>query len=642
MKRIFLFIIPWSLITLHAVGQVNTDSLRRVISSRKDNQQKIPVLINLCEQFRFANPDSLLAAARELKQIGKQANDVSVLSYAEYFIAMYYGLSGNSDTAYLIATKNIAAMEKQNSNSLLLIKLYGLAGNCLMRMNRQKDALQIFYSALQKAENANDDEDELKAFNNIGWAYMELEQFQKAIVNFKKALAVISQNIDLDRYPTIYNNIASCYGSLTAYDSVYQYARTGIRVAEKVNDYAALANSYSIMGTFLSKQEHNEQALDNFSKAVAIREKTADPFFIVSDLAEIAELQSKTKNSSAGIETGLKALNIAIQNNITAKLPLIYTALADNYEKTGNYSEAVAVYKKLNMLKDSLYTDANPKALAEIQTKYETVKQEQKLQQQENRMHLQNVLFLGIAGLLLLTGLLGYSQYKKNKLRKEAKQKTELMIQQEMAVKAVMEAEENERQRIAKDLHDSVGQMMSAAKMNLSAFESEIHFANNEQRMSLQKIIELIDESCKEVRTVSHIMMPNALLKNNLASAINDFAVKLSNKSLLVHVNTAGLNERLDSNVETVLYRVVQECVNNVIKHADASTLDISLFCDKEGISATIEDNGRGFDMAAGAQSGGIGLKNILTRIGYLKGTVDFHSKPGQGTLVVLHIPIKV
>ena len=140
------------------------------------------------------------------------------------------------------------------------------------------------------------------------------------------------------------------------------------------------------------------------------------------------------------------------------------------------------------------------------------------------------------------------------------------MKQQELATKAVLEAEENERQRIAKDLHDGVGQMMSAAKMNLSAFESEIKFADTEQQLSFEKIIQLVDESCAEVRSVSHNMMPNALLKNSLASAVREFINKLDQKTLKVHLYTEGLDERLDSNIETVLYRVIQECVNNVDK----------------------------------------------------------------------------
>jgi signal transduction histidine kinase len=135
-------------------------------------------------------------------------------------------------------------------------------------------------------------------------------------------------------------------------------------------------------------------------------------------------------------------------------------------------------------------------------------------------------------------------------------------------------------------------------------------------------------------------MMPNALLKNNLGVAIRDFTDKMDKKSLEVHLYTEGLDQRLDSNAEPILYRVIQECVNNVIKHAGATTLDISIIRDKDGISATIEDNGKGFDITDKTKFEGIGLKNIFTRIEFLKGTVEFDSAPGRGTAVSLHISL--
>jgi signal transduction histidine kinase len=198
-------------------------------------------------------------------------------------------------------------------------------------------------------------------------------------------------------------------------------------------------------------------------------------------------LQSKTGNPTEAIITAQKALDIATKNNIDAKFMMIYNSLSNSYEQSGKYQEAAAAYKKLNALKDSLYKDANPKALAEIQTKYETVKKEQKIEQQQNKLRLQNFLFIGIAGLILLAGLLIHSQYKRYRLKQETKLKTEMMKQQGVSHQSSIEAEENERQRIAKDLHDGVGQMMSAAKMNLSAFESEIHFTDNDKKSLMKK-----------------------------------------------------------------------------------------------------------------------------------------------------------
>jgi len=230
--------------------------------------------------------------------------------------------------------------------------------------------------------------------------------------------------------------------------------------------------------------------------------------------------------------------------------------------------------------------------LAELNSRIEIAEKEKIFQQQQNRIRMQNYLFIGIGGLMLLSALLVHSHYRRYKLRQESILKTALMKQHEHAVKAVIEAEENERQRIAQDLHDGVGQMMSAAKMNLSAFESEIDFQNQEQKNSLHNIIQLVDESCKEIRSVSHQMMPNALLKSGLASAVKEFLDKIDNRIIKINLHTEGLQERLDSNTETVLYRVIQECVNNVIKHSGANNLDISLIKDADGIAATVEDNG--------------------------------------------------
>jgi two-component system, NarL family, sensor kinase len=317
-----------------------------------------------------------------------------------------------------------------------------------------------------------------------------------------------------------------------------------------------------------------------------------------------------------------------------------YNELADAATKQMDYKKALEYFQKRTSLRDSIFSTEKTKQIEELNTKYQTVKKEQIIEQQQNRLIKQNFLFLGLAGLALMIGLLAWSQYKRYKLRKETQLQTEIMKQQELATKAVIEAEEEERQRIARDLHDGVGQMMSVAKMNLSAFESEIIFSNEEQKLSFEKIIHLVDDSCKEVRHVSHNMMPHALLKSNLASAVRDFIDKIDKKTLEIHFYSEGLDERLNSNTENVLYRVIQECVNNVIKHAGATELDISVIRDKDGISATIEDNGKGFDTSDKEKFEGIGLKNILTRVEYLKGTVEFDSSPGRGTAIGLHVPL--
>ncbi|RZL37195.1 MAG: sensor histidine kinase, partial [Pedobacter sp.] len=199
--------------------------------------------------------------------------------------------------------------------------------------------------------------------------------------------------------------------------------------------------------------------------------------------------------------------------------------------------------------------------------------------------------------------------------------------------------EENERKRISGELHDGLGQMFSAVKMNLSALTDGINFKDEHSKDMFNKTMNLVDESCKEVRVISHQMAPNVLLKSGLAVAVRDFINKIDSRKLKINLETFGLHERLDQNIETVLYRVIQETVNNVIKHSGANSLDIQLNKDDKGINAMIEDNGKGFDVSQLDKFEGIGLKNIRSRVNFLKGDVDFSSDSEKGTLIAIFIP---
>lgn len=639
-KILFLISLALSLQS-NLFAQADPAILKAQLAAERSTAGKIDILLKLCDVYRAADFDSCLSFSRQAITLLKKEPNLAKLAKAEMFVFSYYYNGGFPDSALALVEKNIAWLEKEPSLLPELAQYYSFSGLCYMKMDRKKDALDRFYLALKKAEACKDYIVQLKARVNIGWAMMELNQFPSAIKNFHSAIQLVEEKKLTQAYTAvIYNNLASCHGSLNNVDSAYHFAQTAIKKAKENNDIVAQANGLFILGTAFEKQGKLDEALRSFLEAQPIRQKIGDPYFIVSDLAELSNLYAKMGKTTEGIQSGEEALRIAKTNKISAKLPMIYTALATNYEAAKEYNKAIDAYKKINALQDSMYADANPKALAEMQTLYETEKKVRLIEQKDNKIRFQNFLFIGIAGLVLLSGLLLHSQYKKYRFKKEAQLQAQLLQQQEQAAKAVIEAEENERQRIAKDLHDGVGQMMSAAKMNLSAFESAIQFTDTAQKISFSKAIELVDESCKEVRTVSHTMMPNVLLKNGLAAAIQDFTDKLDKNSLRVHLYTEGLEQRLDSNIEIVLYRVIQECVNNVIKHARASTLDISVIKDKDGIDATIEDNGKGFDATDKEKFEGIGLKNIITRIEYLKGTVDFDTAPGRGTVVALHVPV--
>jgi two-component system NarL family sensor kinase len=438
------------------------------------------------------------------------------------------------------------------------------------------------------------------------------------------------------------HTLANIYGMQGKIKEAFAIDEEGIVMAEKTNSESSKSQFYDNMGNCYLYNEPPDypKALEYFIKTLHIdsafgnKKQMSDSY---SNLGDVFLTQGKFSEAIPYLQ---RSLSLAEESGFAEGKLRALKMLSRAYRNSNRPDDAYTILQAAMAVKDSLVNSSSEARIAELQTVYETEKKQQQINLQQEQLSKKNFILGGIILLSLLSALLGISAWLRYRLKQRARLQNEIMKQQELASKSVIKAEENERQRIARDLHDGIGQMMSAAKMNLSAFEADMQFASKEQQSSLGKAIGLVDESCKEIRSVSHNMMPNALLKNNLGIAIQDFIDKLEKKTLETHLYTEGLEERLDSDLETVLYRIIQECVNNVIKHANATSLDITVIKDKEEISATIEDNGKGFDTAVHSTFEGIGLKNIQTRVKYLKGTVDIESTPGRGTLIAINVPV--
>ena len=190
--------------------------------------------------------------------------------------------------------------------------------------------------------------------------------------------------------------------------------------------------------------------------------------------------------------------------------------------------------------------------------------------------------------------------------------------------------------RIARDLHDGVGQLLAAARMSLG---NTLGKHNN--RKDFQSTFEILEESIRELRAVSHNMMPNVLVKLGLVSALRQLTQNFNtNGKLDVDFQVIGVHERLDNRTETVLYRVVQEIFSNIIKHSEATKVNFQMIEHENELILIIEDNGKGYDTNLMSKSEGIGLKNIITRVEYLNGSVIFDSSPQKGTSVIIEIPL--
>ncbi|MBK7691254.1 MAG: sensor histidine kinase [Bacteroidetes bacterium] len=679
MKKIILLVAVICSQMLAMAQQKKIDSLFRIINSQQADTHNTRAYILLSEAYRDFNVDSAeifaqkgIDLAKTRKQVKMEAYAHNAMGYVKYYKGDYQ--------ASIAAFQNYYEAAKRNNDKIAMGFARNNEGNVYIELGDYLNAIDKYNQALELRKEADDSMGIAMSYNNMGYIYKDLGDYEKAISNFLFALRVYEKMNNKMAVGTTYNYIGSVYWRKKDYALAHQNIDKALQLHGENRDNGNIAICLHTKGAVYGDEKKYDSAVLYFQKARPLYEKNNDVRqlgLISADIGEIFERKGihdsaivyfkagiqynnsiGNKRSQASLYTGLansllhKNQLAACKQYLDSSFQIIegtnkkedfknyYKVLSDYYKASGDAGNALKCLDMYSIYKDSLLNAENQKAIADMQTKYDVEKKDQQIKLQQSELLRRNILLIGLAALSLLLLLLGISYYNRMKLKQQTRLQEEIMKQQDFATKAVIEAEENERKRIGSDLHDGVGQLMSAAKMNLSAIEDRVSFQSEQDKQAYEKSIALVDEGCREVRAVSHTIMPNALLRAGLSNAVKEFIEKLDNRTLKINLHSAGLNERLDSNVETVLYRIIQECVNNVIKHSKANALDISLIKDADGISATIEDNGKGFHVVEKQKGDGIGLKNIQTRVTYLKGSLDIDSAPGRGTLIAIHVPL--
>ncbi len=615
------------------------DSLEKLVLIQKDSLL-VQTFNELTWQYRMVNKEKAIEYGNKAIEFGSRIKFKKGIAQAYNDLGIIYFDKENYDTAILLYNKSIN-IRKQLKDEKGIAKLNNKIGIVYQKQGLFDKALENQFKALSLFEKVADQVGISYSLNNIGIINQNMGLYEKAI-NYQERSIRIKEAIG-DKYGLSgsYVNIGNNFLNLKQYDTAASYYGKAVAITRAIGDKEYLSNALNNLGNLYLITGKLTEAIPPIEESLQLRDSLNDTKGMVSCLNNLADIFVQKKMYDTAESKLNQALSMGLRAvNCKPEVNKVYFTLAKLFEAKGANDRALAMYKLYSSSKDSLYTNDLSRRFAELDARYKSLEKEKIIQQQQFDITRKNYWIIGIGGLLALSFLLGYSWYKRYQFRQERKIQAEIITQQDLSTKAVLQAEENERKRIAADLHDGVGQLISAAKMNLSAVENDLSFKTAEQKSAYQKAIALVDESCKEVRSISHQMMPNALLKSGLSSAIKEFIDKIDSSILKINLHTEGLNERLDSNVETVCYRVIQECVNNVIKHSGANTLEISLIKDVDGISATIEDNGNGFNARELSKFEGIGLKNIRSRIQYLKGTVDFDSEQGNGTLVAIHVPI--
>jgi signal transduction histidine kinase len=309
------------------------------------------------------------------------------------------------------------------------------------------------------------------------------------------------------------------------------------------------------------------------------------------------------------------------------------------------------------ILGDSLFKAETSEKVAEVEAQYQNEKKQKEIVQLEKDKQIQslsikqkstlNSFLIASLGALIIVGFLIYRNLRNR--HQLAKQQDELQQQrirelekdrQLVAVDSMLKGQEEERSRLAKDLHDGLGGLLSGVKFSLSNMKDNLIITPDNMAV-FERSLDMIDTSIKELRRVAHNMMPEMLTKFGLDEALREYCSTVNaTKLIVVKYQSLGMETRLDKATEIIVYRIVQELLNNILKHAVASEVFVQLIRENNRLNVVVEDNGKGFDTASLENSKGAGWVNIRSRVEYLKGQLDVHSEPGKGTLVNIEFNI--
>ncbi len=617
------------LATSSAKGAV-VDSLYQNIKNA-NGENKILAYIPYLDYEKNLNIDNFTNGIQAFQElINNNHKQVYVFKLIKYKAALML-VNERPSTVIVYIDSIIHRFGLQNED---LQTIQYLKSTCLIKQGDLKGAIENCFKIKEYAKKDNNAFLNKRADANLGWAQMELGNLKEAIRYFNIVLDDAKESRDFLILGATYSNLVACYGALNKIDTAQYYLEKGLAIVNKYGMQftkglllSMQTNVYEITGKRNKIPKLHEEILE-------LRKQNGDVFYYVSDLAEIANYYARVNENQKGLSYAYTALHLTDSLNMILKKPLVYKAILMCYENLNDFKNANRINNILAKVMDTIHQTNTEDAVATLKVKYETAEKERVISAQALKIRNKDLIIIPLISLATLIIISLYYFNKVNAQKKKVEFQQQISTQKMQATAAIIEAEEKERQRIGADLHDGIGQILTAAKFNLNAI-NELPLEEPHKSVLL-KTEELVKQGAVEVRQVSHLMMPQTLLQAGLTYALENFINKIEHTTKM-HLSITGLGNDLPNDKAIIIYRIIQEAVNNILKHAQATIAYINIINDGNEISISIEDNGQGFN--TDNTSEGIGLSNIKYRVAYLNGHLEINSAKDKGTLINIIIP---
>lgn len=530
-----------------------------------------------------------------------------------------------------------------NHDSAGVAKCYNGLALLYQRMNKQEDALLFFLKASALNEQLGDFLDLSNNYRNLGRFYYFQKNYDKSLDYFSMAKDVLPEPIEALSLAIIYTGLGSIYSNkgFAGFDLELAQSQyfSALALFQDAGDSSNIAMSYNNLGLVYEQSEKYQQAVNYYQKSLDIKKILGNKKGIVVTYLNIGNVLKKNENYLQSLEYYEKGRLLSIELKDNLNYLHLLSNIVDVKMELGHTDEAARLFEEYRELRDSIYNEEQSKQLVELQTQYETEKKDREIALQKSETDKQArqnqllTLLIVIISLLSVATFWFFSQRQRflrtlHNKEEELHQQQVTKLQKEQEIKslnAMMLGQEQERHRIASDLHDRIGSKLSAIKLF------------SESGKGKEKIGDLLNQTIQETREIAHNLASGILAKFGLEAALQDLIKTLNDsKKIKAHLTTTNFDKRLDSSVENNIYAITHELVNNTLRHAKADNIFIQITIDSNNDFTMIyEDDGKGFD-PANLNGSGMGIGNLKARAAQINAelTIDASLNKGQTTII--------
>jgi len=651
-KILLLFCIYFLLtFNLSAQDTTTSDSLENILPSLTDTK-RLETMSELCWVNLYTDTDKSFKYAKlSIKELLNYNMSDSLLAAAYNDLGTCYLVIGNYDSAMIYLDSSLIIRVEINDergvvgvrNKIALI--YHWRGQYEKALIEQKLVIDFFEQDHDTLNLAN-------AFNNFGELHYELGNYSKAVeihtLNLKYRLAAR----DSVGFAATLHNLGNSLIYVGDTVKGLLYLDSSLTYFKKYNREDMIATVYHNTGTIFYRKGMLEEGEVRLNKAINILNKLGYKRDLASSLNTLGEIYRLQKKHNLALKTINKALSLSTSIDSDVYKAYAYQYLSRIYADKQMWDSAYYYSKLLVICNNAVLKQESTDALHKYQVKYETERKEKELlkeKAEKEKLEKENAIIeleianrnkwiTTISGMSLFIILLILVISQRNKREVQAQKDAQIIKERERGLKAVFNAQEEERQRIAKDSHDGIGQQVSAIKLFFQSLVKEIMEVKPELNSSISKIKQMIDEAGQDVRSISHQMMPRALTELGLVDALEDMIDKsFTNSEIDCRFEHFNIKERLPQHVEIGLYRIAQELLNNIIKHSEAKSVDVQLMKMENHCVLIVQDDGKGI---TDKKQDGIGMLNINNRLRTINGEMNMETGMGEGTTATIRIAL--